>query len=203
MNNLDSDDGLLVERSQMGDRRAFDQLLGKHQHCAYRYALRLTHDSEEAGDVVAETAIRMFKGIASFRGSSSFTTWMYRITTNCFLDRNRKKDLVVNFGATSNIDGGNVSDQIADKSPSAYELLANSEDMDAVVTAVGRLRVWQQAILTMRYSEMRSYEEIAVTLAVPIGTVKSRISRARCSLRSIIDDQQAPLVRRSRRILEA
>src|SRR5205085_10415668 len=91
MTKVTADDGMLIERSRCGDRTAFDQLISKHQQRAYQYAFRLTRDPEEAADVVAESFIRMYKALDNFKGDSAFTTWMYRIATNCFLDIRKKR----------------------------------------------------------------------------------------------------------------
>src|SRR4030081_3715044 len=85
------DDAILIQRSQAGDRVAFNALIAKHDTRAYHYAFRLTRNPEEASDVVAEAFVRIFNALKNFKGNSSFPTWMYRILTNCFLDA-RKKD---------------------------------------------------------------------------------------------------------------
>src|SRR5688500_20178535 len=85
------DDELLIERSQAGDRSAFDALVRKYEAPAYQDAFRLTRNPEEAGDVVAEGCVRVFNALKHFKSQAAFTTWLYRIMTNCFLDM-RKKD---------------------------------------------------------------------------------------------------------------
>ena len=202
MNILDCKDGILIERSQNGDRPAFDELLGRHQARAYQYAYRLTHDSEEAGDVVAETMLRMFKGISTFRGNSSFTTWMYRITRNCFLDLRKKQHSSYCAGSTSQNDVTDAPHEVPDRGPSAYDIITIQEDVKAVGEAAVRLVEWQQTILTMRFAEMRSYEEISATLSLPIGTVKSRISRARNCLLVTLESQRSKGVRQLNRPTE-
>src|SRR5438309_11753782 len=80
------DDALLIQRFQSGEHSAFDALIQKHQARAYQYAYRLARDAEEASDVVAEAFVRVYKALCNFKGESAFTTWLYRILTNCYLD---------------------------------------------------------------------------------------------------------------------
>src|SRR5690349_14658932 len=84
------DDEMLIRRAQSGDRSAFDSLVGRYEVKAYQYAFRLTRNSEEASDVVSDAFIRIYNALANFKGQSSFSTWMYRILTNCFLDLRKK-----------------------------------------------------------------------------------------------------------------
>lgn len=189
MTRVTADDGMLIERCRMGDREAFDQLLVRHQQRAYQYAFRLTRDPEEAADVVAESFIRMYKAIDHFKGDSAFTTWMYRIATNCFLDIRKKKRSkpAISLEATVQTNDGEVSYQFEDPSASPHEEAERSEAMTAVQHAVALLPEYQRAIIIMYHAEMQSYEEIASTLHLPIGTVKSRLNRARLSLRNLLE----------------
>ena len=187
MNTLTCTDNLLVERCQNGDEGAFNELLDRHHDRAYRLAYRLTHDTDEAGDVVAETMVRIYKGIPNFRGTSSFTTWMYRITRNCFLDIKKKKQQLINIVSSDHVDETESAYQYADQQPSPYDIAAANEQIEGMGAAIRKLLSWQQTILLMRYSEMKSYEEIADLMDLPIGTVKSRISRARERLLKILE----------------
>ena len=189
MTKVQADDGMLIDRSKRGDRSAFDQLVSKHQQRAYQYAYRLTRDPEEASDVVAESFIRMFKALENFKGDSAFTTWMYRIATNCFLDIRKKKRSkpAISLEATVQTTDGEVSYQFEDTSASPHEEAERTEAMTAVQRAVELLPEYQRAIIIMYHAEMQSYEEIAAALNLPIGTVKSRLNRARLSLRTLLE----------------
>src|SRR5579862_6932267 len=120
MNNIHADDGLLIDRSRQGDRSAFDKLMSKHQQRAYQYAFRLTRDPEEAADIVADAFVRIYKAIPSFKGDSAFTTWMYRIATNCFLDIRKKKrnKPALSLESTIQTDDGELAYQFQDSSSS-------------------------------------------------------------------------------------
>ncbi|MFI5387059.1 MAG: RNA polymerase sigma factor [Fimbriimonadales bacterium] len=191
MNGLPIADGLLVTRSQQGDRRAFDKLVQKHLERAYQYAHRLTRDPEEAGDIVAETLLRMFKAISNFKGNCSFTTWMYAITRNCFLDikkRKRKED-VASLEPTPQFEDGGFAYQPEDKNPSAFEIAAQDEEVQTLLAAARRLPGPQRSIIVMHHLEMKTYEEMSRILKVPLGTVKSRLNRARRCLCSLVIGQ--------------
>jgi RNA polymerase sigma-70 factor (ECF subfamily) len=189
MSKVQADDGLLIDRSRSGDLTAFDQLVSKHRQRAYQYAFRLTRDPEEASDIVAESFIRMYKALDNFKGDSAFTTWMYRIATNCFLDIRKKKRSKpsISLEATVQTNDGEVAYQFEDTTASPHDQAERTEAMSAVQQAVELLPEYQKAIIVMYHAEMRSYEEIAETLRLPIGTVKSRLNRARLSLRTLLE----------------
>ena len=182
------DDGVLIERSQKGDRNAFDDLIRKHEKRAYQYAFRLTSNPEEAGDVVADAFVRVYSALHNFKGQSAFTTWLYRILTNCFLDmRKREKSRpTTSLEAALVTDDGDLERQVQDDAPTPHAQAEKSERERAVERAVAHLPEYQQAMIMMYHVENLSYEEIAEALDLPIGTVKSRLNRARLSLREIL-----------------
>jgi RNA polymerase sigma-70 factor (ECF subfamily) len=182
------DDSVLIERTQRGDRQAFDDLIRKHEKRAYQYAFRLTSNPEEAGDVVADAFVRVFSALHNFKGQSAFTTWLYRILTNCFLDmRKREKSRpTTSLEAALVTDEGDLERQVEDDAPSPHMEAEKSERERAVEKAVLQLPEYQRAMITMYHVENLSYEEIADALDLPIGTVKSRLNRARLSLRELL-----------------
>ena len=183
------DDGLLIRRAQGGDRSAFDALIAKYSARAYQYAFRLTRNPEEASDVVAEGFIRVYNAIQNFKGQSAFTTWLFRIMTNCYLDIRKKEKT----RATTSIDTamtteeGDVEMQIEDHSASPHEQTERSEREVRFERAVARLPEYQKAMIVMYHAENMSYEEMSAALDLPIGTVKSRLNRARLSLREMLE----------------
>jgi len=184
-----ADDGMLIERSRQGDRLAFDQLIAKHRQRAYQYAFRLTRDPEEASDIVADAFVRMYRALNNFKGDSAFTTWMYRIATNCFLDIRKKKRNrpTVSLESTVQTPEGEVAFQFEDTNSSPHEHAERAEAMSAVRAAIATLPEYQRAIILMYHAEMQSYEQISEALGLPIGTVKSRLNRARLSLRNLLE----------------
>lgn len=180
-----NDDGLLIELSQAGDKTAFDALIRKYEKRAYQYAYRLTSNQDEASDIVADAFVRVYSALKNFRGQSAFGTWLYRILTNCYLDmrkreRNRKHE---SLEATLQVDGGEVQRQYVDESDGPSEILERNERESAVQDALTNMPDYQKAMLVMYHVELLSYEEISEALDLPIGTVKSRLNRARLALR--------------------
>ncbi len=123
-----------------------------------------------------------------FKGESSFTTWLYRIETNCFLDMRKKAKSrpSVSLDEMSQSSEGQLEIQIADDRPNAQQHVEKGERMSTIKTAMDRLPLHQRAILMMYHAEAMSYEDIAETLRLPIGTVKSRLNRARLGLRDLL-----------------
>jgi RNA polymerase sigma-70 factor (ECF subfamily) len=187
------EDEMLVKRAQAGDRSAFNALIDKHQDRAYRYAFRLTRDAEESADVVAEAFVRVYNAIHNFRSQSTFTTWLYRILTNCFLDL-KKKDkskLNVSLDATIQMENVELTRELEDTRDTPQEEAERKEREHRMTRAVARLPEYQRALVVMYHSEMMSYDEIASALDMPVGTVKSRLNRARLTLReSLMRDEE-------------
>jgi RNA polymerase sigma-70 factor (ECF subfamily) len=182
------DDQVLLDRCQKGDRDAFDALVARHEQRAYRFAYHLTRDPDDAADIVAESFVRVHRALPNFRGGSSFTTWLYRILTNCYLDL-RKRDRSRPASSLDSILEGRLSDAsgLVESSASGPEEQAfRSAREDTIQAAIRKLPEYQRAMLIMFHVEMLSYEEIADALDLPVGTVKSRLNRARLSLRELL-----------------
>lgn len=182
------DDHMLVTRAQQGDRTAFNALIRKYETRAYQYAFRLTRNPEEAADVVAEAFVRVYNALGNFKGQSAFTTWLYRILTNCYLDIRKKEKhrQALSLESSLQTEDGEVERQVQDPGRTPAEEFERSEREKRVENAVARLPEYQRAMLILYHAEMMSYEDIAEALDLPIGTVKSRLNRARLSLREIL-----------------
>lgn len=181
-------DSLLIERAQKGDRSALNDLVRKHQERAYQYAYRLTRNQDEAADVVADAFVRVFNALPNFKGQSAFSTWLYRILTNCFLDirKKEKNRPTTSLDTTIETGEGEMERQFEDDGPSPLDETERSERGQAIEDAVTQLPEYQRAMIVMYHAEQLSYEEIAEALDLPIGTVKSRLNRARLSLRELL-----------------
>ena len=182
------DDALLIQRFQAGDQASFDALICKHQARAYQYAYRLARDAEEASDVVAEAFVRVYRALCNFKGESAFTTWLYRILTNCYLDMRKKEKSrpATSLEAALHTEDGELERQIEDPNRTPHQEAERNERERTIEDAVARLPEYQKAMIMMYHVEMLSYEEIAQALDLPIGTVKSRLNRARLSLRELL-----------------
>jgi RNA polymerase sigma-70 factor (ECF subfamily) len=182
------EDEMLIRRAQSGDRSALNALVQKHEDRAYRYAFRLTRNSEEAADVVAEAFVRVYSALPNFRGQSTFTTWLYRILTNCFLDLKKKDKGRNNLSLDDALstEESEVNRQIEDPTASPHDQMERSERERRIERAVSRLPEFQRAMMVMYHAELMSYEDIAAALDMPVGTVKSRLNRARLTLREML-----------------
>jgi RNA polymerase sigma-70 factor (ECF subfamily) len=180
-----TDDLVLIERAQKGDRAAFDDLVRKHEARAYQYAFRLTPNAEEACDVVADAFIRVYGALHNFKGNSAFTTWLYRIVTNCYLDLRKRDKSKFNVSLDQTLPGQEqeMERQIEDDRPGPDGEAERNERERRMEDAVSQLPEYQRAMIVMYHAEGLAYEEIAEALDLPIGTVKSRLNRARLQLR--------------------
>lgn len=185
-------DQLLVERVQSGDKRAFDVLVSKYQRRLMRLVSRLVHDPAEAEDVVQETFIKAYRALRHFRGDSAFYTWLYRIGINT------AKNYLVTLGrrtptstdtdaeqAETFDDGDNLRDINTPES-----MLASKQIAETVNAAMDLLPLELRTAIVLREIEGLSYEEISEIMACPIGTVRSRIFRAR----EVIAEKLKPLL---------
>ncbi|MGV3618968.1 MAG: sigma-70 family RNA polymerase sigma factor [Fimbriimonas sp.] len=188
MSERNLEDNVLITRAQEGDRSAFNTLIRKHEARAYQYAYRLTRNQEESSDVVAEAFVRVHNALPNFKGQSAFSTWLYRILTNCYLDIRKKEKArpATSLEAVLHTSEGDVERQIEDPSRTPQEEAERTERESRVEDAVALLPDYQRAMIVMYHVEMLSYEEIAAALDLPIGTVKSRLNRARLSLRELL-----------------
>jgi RNA polymerase sigma-70 factor (ECF subfamily) len=176
----DDSDRLLVERTQRGDLRAFDLLVLKYQSRVMHVVMRFVRDADEAEDVAQEAFIKAYSAINNFRGDSAFYTWLFRIATNA-----AKNHLVARGRRTPvldvDIDDALMHDEnqrlVEDESPQAA---LETQELEAVIKrAVQDLPDELQTALCLREFDGLSYEDIAVIMNCPIGTVRSRIFRGR------------------------
>ena len=178
-------DALLVERVKLGDVRAFEMLVVKYQRRIERLIGRMVRDVDLVQDIAQETFIRAYRALPNFRGDSAFYTWLYRIAVNtakkALLDMKRDPIITESALRSQDEDGEETSraeSELSDgETPEA--LLASKEIATAVNSAVEALSEDLRQAITLREIEGLSYEEIADVMNCPIGTVRSRIFRAR------------------------
>jgi len=191
MSERDVEDNLLITRAQGGDKSALNELIWKHEARAYQYAFRLTRNSEEAADVVSEAFVRVYNALPNFKGQSSFTTWIYRILTNCFLDLKKKdKGKTTSLETAFQTSDGDVERQIEDPADTPQQEMEKTERQKRVTRAIKRLPEYQRSMIVMYHAENMTYEDIAAALDLPVGTVKSRLNRARISLRELLQKDE-------------
>ena len=174
-------DQQLVQRAQQGDTKAFEVLVAKYQRRLGRLLSRFIKDEHEVNDVVQESFIKAYRALPSFRGESAFYTWLYRISINTaknFLANSNKRPISSCDIANSEGEILDVVEQLADDLTPEAELM-NREILETVESAVAKLPEDLRRAITLREIEGLSYEEIAEVMNCPIGTVRSRIFRAR------------------------
>ncbi len=176
----------LVEKAKRGDQSAFEQLVLDNQNRVYSLALRLCGDREEAADLAQEAFVRAWQGLGSFQGESSFATWVYRLTTNLCIDHLRKKKRREGIEPAVSLDDETSGFEPADREQDPQLQLERSERGQALARGLARLPDWQRQVLVLRELSGLSYQEIGEKLDIDLGTVKSRIARARLSLRKIL-----------------
>ncbi len=174
-------DQALVERAQKGEHKAFELLVSKYQRRLTRLLSRFIKDEHEVNDVTQEALIKAYRALPNFRGESAFYTWLYRIGINTaknFLATSGKRLVIQADVANDEGDILDVTEQVADYHTPEAEMV-NREILETVEAAVSRLPEDLRKAITLREMEGLSYEEIAQIMDCPIGTVRSRIFRAR------------------------
>jgi len=174
-------DQALVERAQRGDKRAFDALVSKYQRKLTRLLSRLVRDTGELEDVVQEAFIKAYRALPSFRGDSAFYTWLYRIGINTaknYLLSAARRAPTMNGPDAEEAENFEDGEHLRDIN-TPESMLMSKQVADTVNAAMADLPEELRSAITLREIEGLSYEEIAEVMNCPIGTVRSRIFRAR------------------------
>ena len=171
-------DRALILQCQAGNKEAFDRLISKYQRRVYTFAYRLTGNAEDAADVAADVFVRLYTSLGSFRGNSSFVTWLYRVVTNIYLDSRKRKRIrqAQSLDDVIELEESTVQRQYDDDSPTPHELAEGRERTEALQRAIASLPEYQRLMIVMYHVDGMAYEEIAEAMDMPIGTVKSRLN---------------------------
>ncbi len=174
----------LVGKAVSGDSIAFEQIVSKYEKLVYSICYRMFNNKEDAMDATQDTFIKIYKNMEKSIGKGSFKSWICTIATNTCLDelRKRSKKKTVSLDAHFNDDTDNVKMEIADTDPTPLDNVLNSESASVLKEAITALSEEDRAIIILRDIEGLSYDEIANTLGLSLGTVKSRLSRTRKKL---------------------
>lgn len=178
----------LIDNAINGDINSFEKLIKEHQKFAYNVALKYLKDPVDAEDATQESLIKAFRYLKSFNKNSKFSTWLYRIVINTCKDELRKHKKSQNNYSLNNED--NYIDAIEDES---YEPLKNAENEELgenLHKAIEQLEVTYKDVIILCDMKDYSYQEISEILEIPLGTVRSRISRGRKKLRKIINEME-------------
>lgn len=183
------DDRGLIGECLNGRTAAFGELVRRYQDRLFNTVYRLLDNHEDAQDVVQESFISAYQSLASFKGDSLFFTWLYRIAMNAAISLRRKKKVAVSLDTGSKHDLMiDPADESRDNRPG--ESLERREEETQLQAALNRLSTEHRMVIVLKDIEDLRYEEIAVALEVPVGTVRSRLHRARLELREILEKDE-------------
>jgi RNA polymerase sigma-70 factor (ECF subfamily) len=190
------DDSYLIALSVRGDRAAFGVLVRRHQDRLYQTAYRLLGNAADAQDVVQDAFLNAYQSLHQFQGNARFFTWLYRIAVNSAISLRRRDARLAGRRATVTADsrGGPTQVEPHDESEGSRPdtALERAEDEQRLQAALDSLSPEHRAVLVLKEIEGRKYETIADVLGVPIGTVRSRLHRARLELRDRLQGVDGP-----------
>ena len=193
---IDADE-LLIERIRAGDMAAYNVMVIRHYDRIFSRVLQLLNNKQDAEEVTQDAFIRAHRGLENFRGDASFSTWLYQIATNLAHNRywywfRRKRDQSISLDQPQCEDGSLTLENVmpcADENPA--EAVVTQEFVDRVSACMQYLNDKHKQVLILRNVKNLTYDEIAQQLDISVGTVKSRIARARESLRGLLGEDFA------------
>ena len=184
---MNTDDRRLIGECLAGNTSAFGVLVRRHQDRLFNSVLRMVDQADDAEDVVQEAFLNAYQSLNSFKGDSEFFTWLYRIAFNAAITLRRKRKAVVS------IEGDSEGKSAEPIDPSEYsrpgEAAERSDEDAQLLSAMQRLSPEHRSVLVLKDLEGQKYEDIAAILDVPIGTVRSRLHRARLELRDLLGSE--------------
>jgi len=179
-----NDDSQLIDEALAGNAASFGQLVRRYQDRLYNTMFHIVHCAEEAQDVVQEAFVQAFVKLETFQRTSAFYTWLYRIAFNAAVSRKRRQRPTVSVEQSRELSGQEPIDDCA----APHERLEQEERVTQVRAALAALSEEHRAILVLREMEGCDYETIAQMLDLPVGTVRSRLHRARAQLRDQLQE---------------
>jgi RNA polymerase sigma-70 factor (ECF subfamily) len=182
-----SDDHRLIAECLQGNQAAFGDLVRRYQDRLYNTAYRLVGNPEDAQDVVQEAFLSAYQALESFKGDSQFFTWIYRIAVNTAISWKRKRRVMLHLGGNAEGEGLDPADESELNRPG--HALEQAEEERRLHQALNRLSPEHRTVLILKDLEGQKYEAMAELLQVPIGTIRSRLHRARMELRELLRDE--------------
>jgi len=183
---VSADDRRLIADCLGGRPAAFGDLVRRHQDRLYNTVYRLLGNAEDAQDVVQEAFIHAYQALASFKGDSLFFTWLYRIAVNTAISFRRKQRVALRVQYERGRGGGSEPQDLSEANQPGHAL-ERAEQERRVQTALSRVSPEHRAVLILKDMEGQKYEIMADILQVPIGTIRSRLHRARLELRQVLE----------------
>ena len=191
---------VLIQRCKAGDTAAWDTLIRRYENLIYKFAYSLSHNQEDASDVTGQVFLSLYRNLHTFRDETSFMPWLFRIVRNTYLDMCVRP---LHRGHLS-LDASQTNDgepfakfEIMDTAPLPETVCLENETAQMLAKAIHHLPASQRLMLQMYHTEGKTYEEIAATTGISIGTVKSRMNRARTMLRERLTPFQEILTTRN------
>jgi len=191
---INAEDAVLVEKWRHGDSKAIERLIGKYQGRIYNVILKICVNPDDAAELTQDTFVKILENIEKFENRSSFYTWAFRIAVNLTLNYRKRKSIAGFTSIDAPVAGADeqagqtlAAALLDDKTPDPSEIAENRELCELVQKALGMLENEHRTIIVLRDIEGMDYAQIAEVLAMELGTVKSRLSRARAALRQILE----------------
>lgn len=186
---MNTDERRLIAEALKGRTDSFGELVLRYQDRLYHASLRIADTPEDAYDVVQDAFLNAYQSLASFKGDSEFFTWLYRIAFNAAISQKRKRK------TTASLDGGRNGKPIAEPVDDSHgitpgDTMEQGEEEAKLHEAIRKLSTEHRAVLVMKDIDGLKYEEIAEVMGVPIGTVRSRLHRARLDLRHLLESME-------------
>lgn len=185
-----ADDHRLIADCLKGRTEAFGELVRRYQDRLFNTVYRLVDNAEDAQDVVQDAFFNAYQSLDRFKGNSQFFTWLYRIAVNAAISLKRKHRSTVSLHAKVDFLGQQGEPQDASAFSQPAQHLERAEEEQRIQEALNRLSPDHRAVLILKDLEEQKYETIAEILAVPIGTIRSRLHRARLELRVILQKEE-------------
>lgn len=182
-----------AQMAVQGDLKAFEALMLRHEKGIYNLAYTKTYDPDDAFDISQETFLRAYKSLSTFRGDSSFSTWLYRICINVITDHQKKKGIRQKHETPleyTDSDGSDVAIELPDNTYNPEQIAMDKERSAMVRREIDKLNEKYRVPLVMRDIGGLSYNKISEVLNLELGTVKSRIKRARENLKALLEKSE-------------
>ena len=188
---MSADDNRLIDECRQGNAAAFGELVARHQDRLFHTVLRLVDNAEDARDVVQVAFLHAYQSLQSFKGDALFFTWLYRIAVNTAISMRRKQRPMLRIHPGGEEEAGlDPADPTEANRPG--HALEMAEEERRVHAALQKLSTEHRAVLVMKDMEGMKYEEMADVLGVPIGTIRSRLHRARLEIRDLLLQEMEP-----------
>ena len=189
------EDRALVTRALGGDEGAYAKLVGKYREALERHVRKMVRNTAIVEDLVQEAFVKAFRALPSYAPEYAFSTWLYRITTNHTIDHIRRKKLkTISIDKPVQTRDGEMQMDLPDTTYRPDKHLVTDQRNEIIAAAIAELPPKYHRVIVMRHQQEKSYEEIAVELDLPLGTVKAHIFRARALLNKYLRDRRDELM---------